>query len=144
MAAARQPLQFSLQTLILITIVVASALAVGRDFFIALQEDPTDHRSFAPMVGSLALAWLYRRPDLGDLLFVHILLPALALLVIAIVALPSIVGRQHQLFWREFSLFAYWLLYAACLIGAGVGLAYWVWLWISGAIRLPPDGDPAQ
>jgi len=131
---ARQPLQFSLRALILLTIFVASALGVARDVLLLVgTQRPVENWSFAPMIGWLALAVLYWRPGYGDLLFVHGLFPAMAVCLLVLAALPSVCMVPPVEFWREFPPLTYWVLYRSCLLGGIISLAYWLWLWaISG------------
>jgi hypothetical protein len=49
------PLQFSLRTLILLTILIAAVVAIGRDVFLLAQQTADAGWSFGPMVGWLAL-----------------------------------------------------------------------------------------
>jgi len=142
--AARQPLQFSLRTLILITIVSAAALAIAGDIrlFVRNAEDAFFHRSFGPMVGWLAITGLLWRKDLGDLHFIRGLMPGLALAIIAIIAVGSMIESPAPGFSDEFPMFAYWLLYVACVLGEGAGFCYGLWLWIVGDLTAAFDSGP--
>src|SRR5262245_61548786 len=102
--AARQPLQFSLRTLILLTIVVAATVAVGRDFYLFVRSQGSGgvRWSFAPMIGWLALTAVLWRKDLCDLLFVRGLLPGLAIAILATVAAGTLVQIPAPGFFEEF------------------------------------------
>src|SRR5215211_6060339 len=128
MAPANRPFQFSLRTLFFLLVVTGAALATLRDLYLLIDtQGATPNWSFAPMVGWLALAAIYYRPGMGDLLFVHGLLPALALSIVGLSGLASAADLSDPSFWSEFLPFAYSLLYGACLAGAAIGLLYCLW-----------------
>jgi len=140
--AAPQTLQFSLRTLILLTIVIAAVVAIGRDvYYLAIAPEGAAHRwSFGPMVGWLALTGLTWRKDWGDLMFVRSLLPGLTIAILAIVAVGSLAEDPDSGFSDQFPVVAYWSLYLTCLVGECFGLCYGLWLLLIGALgRQPPQ-----
>lgn len=137
---ALQPRQFSLRTLILLTILIAAVVAIGRDlYYFAIAPEVAAHRwSFAPMIGWLALTALMWRKDRADLVFVRGLLPGLAIALLAIVAVGSLAQDPAAGFYDGFPVMAYCLLYLACLVGEVMGLGYGLWLLLIGKLTGPP------
>src|SRR5215203_2968583 len=99
MAPANRPLQFSLRTLFFLLVVTGAALATLRDLYLLIDtQGAAPNWSFAPMVGWLALAAIYCRPGMGDLMFVHGVLPALALSIVVLSGLVSIADSWYPSF----------------------------------------------
>jgi len=139
---APRPLQFSLRTLILITVLAAAVVAIGRDMYsLAIAPERALYRwSFGPMVGWLALTGLMWHKDWDDLMFFRGVLPGLAIAILAIVAVGSLAQGPSSEFSNGFPVVAYWSLYWSCVVGEGVGLSYGLWLLLIGALA----GQPAK
>jgi hypothetical protein len=137
MNTINRPWQFSLQAIFWVLVIAAGASATVRDLLLFLL-DPAAPRepswTFGPAIAWLAIGVLYWRTGFADLLFVHALLPGLAVCLLMSIALPSLSLGTHPGFWREFPPLAYWVLYVVCLLACLISLGYGLWLLAIGAV----------
>jgi hypothetical protein len=115
-----RPLQFSLGSLLCLLVGIGSVLA-----------SLVPHGAYAPLVGWCILAILYCRQGWTDLLFVHGVLPAISLSMMAILALFAIVqwtAGPWTAIREDFGNVVYWLLFVSCLSGNLISQIYYVYL----------------
>lgn len=114
------PWQFSLGSVLCLLVGLGSVLAATLP-----------QGTYAPIIGWAILAAIYWRQGWRDLLFVHGVLPAISLSMLAILAVAAAVNLASGP-WKplqeDFFSMAYWLLFVACLAGNIVSQVYYVYL----------------
>ena len=108
-------MQFSLSSLLCLIVGLGSVLAACLP-----------HGAYAPVIGWCILSAFYYSQGWRDLVFVHSVLPAISLTMLAILLLNLALG-----FWSyadEFANMAFWLLFVGCLAGNIVSQIYYVYL----------------
>lgn len=117
---ARRPLQFSLGSVFCLMVGLGSTLAALH---------PAG--GYAPVIGWTLLAVIYYRQGWTDLAFVHGVLPAISLSMLAMLAAFATItlsAGPGSPFRHDFANMAYWLLFVGCLAGNIVSQAYYIYL----------------
>ena len=87
--------------------------------------------TYAPVIGWALLAFIYFRQGWTDLAFVHGVLPAISLSMLAMLAVFAAItlsAGPGSPFRHDFANMAYWLLFVGCLAGNIVSQVYYIYL----------------
>jgi hypothetical protein len=117
---ARRPMQFSLGSVFCLMVGLGSTLAALHSA-----------GGYAPVIGWALLALIYYRQGWTDLVFVHGVLPAISLSMLAMLAAFATINFSvgpGSPFRHDFGNMVYWLLFVGCLAGNIVSQAYYVYL----------------
>jgi hypothetical protein len=126
-----RPVQFSLGSLLCLIVGIGSVCA-----------SLLPHGQYAPLIGWGILAAIYYRQGWNDLLFVHGVLPAISLSLLALLAVFAgihLTAGPWTTIREDFASVGYWLIFVGCLAGNIISQAYYVYLLLVVAPKAGPE-----